>query len=111
VSRTPRKALAGLLTVGAAASALLMVTLGRTTGASVPFWDASTTSFSLVAQAMVTRKWIENWVVWIVVDTVYVGMYVHQELYPTAGLYAAYLVLAVMGLREWRRTLAERGAA
>jgi nicotinamide mononucleotide transporter len=105
VSRTPRRALAGLLAAGVGATALLMRTLGRATDAALPFWDASTTSFSLVAQAMVTRKWIENWIVWIVVDTAYVGMYLHQGLYATAGLYGVFLVLAVMGLREWGRTI------
>ena len=55
---------------------------------------------------MATRKWLENWLVWIAVDVVYVAMYVSQGLYPMAGLYAAFLVLAVVGLREWRRSLA-----
>ncbi len=54
---------------------------------------------------MQTRKWLENWTVWIVVDVVYVGIYVYKSLYPTAGLYAVFLVLAVLGLREWRRSL------
>jgi nicotinamide mononucleotide transporter len=54
---------------------------------------------------MQTRKWLENWIVWIVVDVVYVGMYVYKSLYPMAGLYAVFLVLAVLGLREWRQSL------
>lgn len=56
---------------------------------------------------MATRKWLESWLVWIAVDAVYVGMYVSQRLLPTAGLYAAFLVLAVLGYREWRLSMAE----
>ena len=48
---------------------------------------------------------LRSWLVWIVVDVVYVGMYLSQGLYPTAGLYAVFLVLAVLGLVEWRRSL------
>jgi nicotinamide mononucleotide transporter len=54
---------------------------------------------------MATRKWLENWLVWFVVDAVYVAMYVSQRLYPTAGLYAAFLVLATLGYREWRSSM------
>lgn len=111
VSRIPRRALGGLLAAGAVAGLALGATLRGATEASLPFWDSATTSFSLVAQFMVTRKWLENWIVWIVVDVVYVGMYLYLRLFPTAGLYAVFLLLAVMGLRQWRRALeeAERG--
>jgi nicotinamide mononucleotide transporter len=54
---------------------------------------------------MQTRKWIENWWLWIVVDVVYVGMYLMKALYLTAGLYLVFVMLAVMGLVEWRRSL------
>jgi nicotinamide mononucleotide transporter len=59
---------------------------------------------------MQTRKWLENWVVWIVVDAVYVGMYVVKGLYLTAGLYAVFLALAVAGLVAWRRSLTAAGS-
>jgi nicotinamide mononucleotide transporter len=104
----------GLLALfGAAGAGLLGMALARHTDASLPFWDSSTTSFSLVAQFMQTRKWLENWMVWIAVDVVYVGMYAYKSLYPTAGLYSVFLVLAVLGLREWKQSLTTgpRGAA
>jgi nicotinamide mononucleotide transporter len=85
--------------------------LKHRTDAALPFPDAATTAFSLVGQWMATRKWLENWLVWIFVDAVYVAMYVSQRLYPTAGLYAAFLVLATLGYREWRSSMrAHRGA-
>lgn len=105
VSRTPRAVLAALALAGIAGSVALGRFLSAATDASLPFWDSSTTSFSLVAQALLTRKWIENWAIWIAVDVVYVGMYVYKHLYVTAGLYLVFLGLAVLGLREWRRAL------
>ncbi len=105
VSRTPGTWALGLGVTGVAFSIALGLFLWQRTDAVLPFWDAGTTGFSLVAQWMTTRKWIETWLVWIVVDVVYVGMYLSQGLYPTAGLYAAFLVLAVLGLVEWRRSL------
>src|SRR5258708_6986098 len=92
VSRTPRTA--GLaIALGAA--------LRGQPDAALPYLDSTTASFSLVAQWMQTRKWLETWVVWIAVDVVYVGMYVFKQLHPTAVLYAIYLALAVMGRRAW----------
>jgi nicotinamide mononucleotide transporter len=105
VSRTPRRAAVLLAAMGVVGAALLGVTLHRHTDASLPFWDASTSSFSLVAQWMQARKWIENWAVWIVVNIVYVWIYLQKRLYLTAGLYAVFLALAVLGLAEWRRSL------
>jgi nicotinamide mononucleotide transporter len=105
VTRAPAKTLA-LLAAAAVAFALALGTLlGRLTDAALPYWDSSTASFSLAAQWLQTRKWIENWAVWIAVDAVYVGMYVVKGLYPTAGLYAVFLALAVAGHLAWRKSL------
>ena len=54
---------------------------------------------------MMTRKLLENWIVWIVVDVVYVGMFIWRGLYLTAANYAIYLVLAVLGYVAWKRSL------
>ena len=106
VSRTPARWLAGLAVVGSAFALGLGLFLRYRTDAALPFWDASMTAFSLAAQWMTTRKWIENWLVWIPVDAVYVAMYLSQRLQAYAGLYAVFLVLAVFGYRGWRRSLA-----
>jgi nicotinamide mononucleotide transporter len=105
VSRTPAGWVAGLALGGAAFTLALGVFLKLRTDEALPFWDAGTTAFSLVGQWMTTRKWIENWLVWIVVDVVYVGMYLSQRLYPTTLLYAVFLVIAMFGLAEWRRSM------
>ena len=111
ISRTPRRALLGLLGLGACFGAFLGLLLGRATDAALPFWDAATTSFSLVAQWMQARKWLENWMLWIAVDVAYVGIYLAKHLYLTAGLYASFVALAVLGLREWTRAAGRARAA
>jgi nicotinamide mononucleotide transporter len=105
VSWTPRRWWIGLVVAGSTCAAGLGVFLQYRTDAALPLLDAATTSFSLVAQWMTTRKWIDNWLVWMAVDVVYVGMYLSQRLYPTAGLYVVFLVLATLGFREWRRSI------
>ena len=89
---------------------IVLVTLGTVAlwqslqkiGGSASFWDALTTSISLASQWLLNRKRLESWVGWIVVDIIYVPLYVYKELYLTAVLYAVFLTMAVMGLRAWR---------
>jgi nicotinamide mononucleotide transporter len=104
VSRTPGRWRGPLLLAGSAGAVLVGHLLQRHTDAALPYWDSSTTAFSLVAQWMQTRKWLENWLVWIVVDVVYVGIYLYKDLLATAALYAVFLALALIGYREWRRS-------
>jgi nicotinamide mononucleotide transporter len=100
-----------LAMIGIACVAILGTVLARFTDAALPYIDSATASTSLVAQWMMTRKILENWAVWIAVDVVYIAMFVFKRLYLTAGLYAVFLVLAVMGYIQWKRSLAERRLA
>jgi nicotinamide mononucleotide transporter len=79
-------------------------------GVALPYFDAATTTVSLIAQYMMTRKILENWALWIGVDVLYVGMFIYKGLYLTAANYAVYLVLAVLGHIEWKRSLASPAA-
>lgn len=106
VARASARVLVAGAVVGVATTAALAFWLGRATDESLPLTDAATTAFSLVAQALQTRKLIENWWLWMAVDVVYVGMNLSQGLVWAAGLYAVYAALAVAGLRDWRRSLA-----
>lgn len=111
VGRTPRAWALGLGLAGVAAWLALATYLARRTDAALPYWDSATTSFSLVAQVLQARKWIESWAVWIAVDLVYLGIYVAKGLYQTTVLYAIFLGLAVAGWRAWRRSLVAVGEA
>jgi nicotinamide mononucleotide transporter len=106
VSRTTPRLATLLVLVAAAGAALLGTLLQRTTDAALPYLDSFLSSTSLVAQWMMTRKKLENWLVWIFVDVVYVGMFIFKGLHVTAGLYAVFLVLAVRGYVDWRRSMA-----
>ncbi|KVN84932.1 nicotinamide riboside transporter PnuC [Burkholderia ubonensis] len=107
---TPAKVLPDLI-AAVVGSALLGGIMARWTDAALPFVDASLTAFSLVAQYWTARRYIASWGLWIVVNVVYVGMFVVKELYLTAGLYALFIGLAVIGWRDWRNTAASVRAA
>ena len=95
------------LTIGGVVggTALLGTTMHRLTDASLPYPDAFTTTLSVIAQFLMTRKILDNWTLWIVADIVYVGIYTNKALYWTAGLYGVFLILCVQGYREWRRPI------
>lgn len=73
-------------------------------GGSASYWDALTTSISLASQWMLNRKQLENWLGWIVVDTIYIPLYISKGLYLTAILYAIFLCMAVIGWKQWNRS-------
>ncbi|MBT0670317.1 nicotinamide mononucleotide transporter [Novosphingobium profundi] len=81
----------------------LGLVLNRFTDAALPFADAAVTGASVTAQILLAFRRVENWVVWILVDVVAVGLYLNRGLYPTAVIYALMLVLSVLGLVEWVR--------
>jgi len=86
-----------------AVGALLLGWLMVRVGAALPHLDAALTSYSLVASWWQARKHTANWWLWIVVNLVYIGEYLYKDLRPTAALYLLLVILAVMGLVDWRR--------
>ena len=98
-----------LLLAGAvvATTALLTWLLRHYTNSTVPVLDSLITALSLVAQFMMTRKWIENWPVWILANCISVGLLTYKGLYVTSALYLVYQVLCIMGWRQWRAALRE----
>ena len=105
VTRTGPRLGALLALIAVAGSVLLGTLLHRATDASLPFMDSALSSTSLVAQWMMTRKKLENWLVWSAVDVLYIGMFIYKGLYLTSALYAVFLALAVRGYVEWRRSM------
>ena len=71
------------------------------TDASLPILDAQLAAFSLLATYWTTQKYIATWVLWVIVDIVYVGMFLYKSLYLTAGLYAVFIGLAILGWKQW----------
>lgn len=79
--------------------------LKNNTDAALPYWDATMTSLSLAGQYLMAKKNIENWIYWIVVNIISIGMYIVKDLYVTTILYTVYLVLAIIGFFEWKNKL------
>ena len=78
------------------------------TDSTIPFWDALTTSGGIIATWMLARKILENWVIWIFIDSVSIMLYLWKGLYPTTLLFTVYVVMAVIGYREWKKSMTER---
>ncbi|RZK70077.1 MAG: nicotinamide riboside transporter PnuC [Pedobacter sp.] len=89
-------------------TAVLGFILHKNTDASFPFVDSFCTACSLIAQIFLARKVLQNWLIWIFVDIIYVGVYVSKDLYATAFMYALYIYIATMGYLAWRKTYREQ---
>ncbi|MFT5617307.1 MAG: nicotinamide mononucleotide transporter [Arenicella sp.] len=104
ISLSKRKELLILGLVGVVCTIVLGFILDNyTKDAAYPYWDATTTCFSLIAQYQLTKKKAENWLVWIFVDFICVGVYYYKGLYIVTFLYFIYLFLATAGYFNWKR--------
>lgn len=110
----------GLMTNGnrliwAAATAGASVAWGfamaRYTDAAAPLVDAFVAGASISAQLLLARRRIENWVLWILVDIVAIGLYWSRDLQATSGLYFLFLLLSIAGLIGWTKALRAKAAA
>jgi nicotinamide mononucleotide transporter len=103
ISRISLKQGLVLLPVTAVAFFATGMLLDRYTDSPIPFWDAFTTAVSFTATWMLARKILEHWILWIIVDSVSMGLYIYRGLYPTLVLFAIYTTMAVVGFIEWNR--------
>lgn len=71
----------------------------------VPYVDSFNAAFFLVATILMALKKVENWIFWIIGDVISIPIYASQGLYFTSGQYAVFLVLAILGWREWKRKI------
>lgn len=98
----------------AVAAITLGTLLDRFTNAALPYPDAAIAASSIAAQFLLSFRRIDNWLLWIAIDVAAIPLYIMRDLPLTAGLYAVFLVLSVLGLREWigasKRPEIDRGA-
>ncbi|NEU09011.1 nicotinamide mononucleotide transporter [Flavihumibacter sp. R14] len=78
--------------------------LDNYTDTNVPYADGFCTAISFIAQFLMTRKVLQNWILWILVDICYVPLYLYKDLMLTAVLYTLFLGLAVLGYLQWRKS-------
>ena len=108
VSRLGKKGAVILLLITTAAFVGIGMVLKAFTDSPVPYWDAFTTAVSFTATWMLARKILENWILWIIVDLVSMGLYLYRGLYPTLLLFGIYTTMAVIGYYKWLRSYQSR---
>ncbi|MCY1633146.1 nicotinamide riboside transporter PnuC [Marinifilum sp. D737] len=94
-----------LIVASIAIYVLIAFILVNFTDGSVPYWDAFTTALSIVATWMLARKILEQWLVWIVVNSVSLGLYIYKDLNFTAVLFFFYTTMAVVGYLQWKKDM------
>ena len=103
IQHTPTKWVLPLVATYVVLHVAIYFVLTEFTDSRVPFFDSMSTALSVVAMWMLSRKLVEQWLVWLVVDLISVGLYLYKEIPLTALLYAVYCILAVVGYMRWRR--------
>jgi nicotinamide mononucleotide transporter len=104
VTRLSARAIAGWIAIGIVATLGWGDLMRRTTNAAVPYWDAFILVFSVISQWLQARKRLENWAGWMIVNLVAIAVYWAKDLRLYAGLYAVFLVMAIMGHVTWQRS-------
>lgn len=105
ITRTPKKYYFRLSIITIAVFALIAYILINFTDSTVPYGDSFTTALSITGLWMLTRKYVEQWLVWIVVDIVCCVLYIYKGLVPTGILYGLYTIIAVFGYFKWLKMM------
>jgi nicotinamide mononucleotide transporter len=79
------------------------------TDSPIPYMDSLTTTLSIMATWMLARKIIDNWLLWVFVDIVSIGLYIYRGLWATTILFLVYTIMAVAGYIEWKKDLKSNG--
>ena len=107
VTHTPRSKWLPMAIICVIAFIAIAWLLINYTDSDVPWLDSFTTALSIIGMWMLARKYLEQWLVWIVVDVVSSGLYIYKGLYFTAVLYALYTVIAIFGYLNWKKMMHE----
>lgn len=109
ITHTPKSKILPLTLIGIAIWAVLWLLLSHLTDSPVPIGDSFTTALSVVAMYLLAKKHIEHWWLWVVVNLVSTALYAWKGLYPMAGFFAFYTLIAALGYVRWRKEM--RGQA
>jgi len=99
-----------LTALGLLLTILLNFIMKTFTDAALTLPDAFVTAFSLIATFMVAKKILENWVWWIVIDSLAIYVHVNRSLYLLAFLYFIYVIIAVIGFINWKKEYSQQKA-
>lgn len=105
VTRTTKKMWLVILPVTVVIYFIYYYILFYHTDSTIPVSDSFVGALSVIATWMLARKLVENWLFWIIADGLCVGLYIYKGLFPTAALFVVYTVMAVVGYRQWLKSL------
>ena len=105
VEQISSKKLFYIIVLGSVTFIVLAIIADVYSASELAYFDAFTTVFAIIATYMVIKRQIENWLLWIAVDTIAAGMYFYKELYFTALLFVINTIVAVYGYLKWKRLL------
>lgn len=101
IEKTPLKMFISLTLLSISSTLVLGYVMDNYTDASFAYADAFTTTTSLIAQWLLTRRHLLNWSFWLAVDVVAIVIYLQKGLFPTSVLYVAFLIMAAIGQYSW----------
>ncbi|MEN9919082.1 MAG: hypothetical protein RL662_1518 [Bacteroidota bacterium] len=105
IVQTPTRLYIPLIISSISIYAILVLVLSRYTDSQVVYGDSFVTSLSIVAMWMLAQKYVEQWLLLIVVNIVSVYLYAHQHLYPTSIMYLVYTITSVFGYFNWLKMI------
>lgn len=111
ITRTSTRLWALLALISVAGIVPVALALKYLSDSTTPWWDAAPSVLSLVAQWMITRKKLENWYVWILVNLLSIPLFAYKQLYLIALLNVLLLIISIIGVRRWTKTLHASPAA
>ena len=105
ITHVPSKKILPIAATAIALWGLLYWILSTFTDSPVPLGDAFTTALSIVAMWMLAQKYLEQWLLWIIVNVISTALYFWKGLYPTAILFIVYVIVAILGYFRWRNEM------
>ena len=108
---TTKRALYAILVICLLSALTLSQILLSTDGAQFPYWDALACSLALVAQWLLSRKKAETWLFWILSDLIYVGIFFHNQAWPSVILFTGFIVLAIKGWKDWNHQITDNNTS
>lgn len=89
----------------------IYLVLTNLTNSTVPVLDSFGNALSIIGLWWLARKYIEQWLVWIVVDTELAALYIYKDIPFTAGLYFLYVLIAIAGYLKWKKMMQQEQGA
>lgn len=105
ITSMPKRLIVPLIAICTLVFFLIASALIHLTDSTVPWSNAFTTALSVIGMWMLAKKYVEQWLVWIVVNIACTGLYLYMDLHFTAALYLLYAIIAIFGYQKWKRLM------